>query len=129
MTRPLVLVPAYRLAQGRISRWDDGAVAVPDLYVRAVARAGATPVMVPPSSEAAPVEVLSSVDGLLLIGGGDLAPSAYGAAEHPAQYDIDDARDEGEVALLREAMRIGMPVLAICRGAQVVNAAFGGTLI
>ena len=129
MRRPLVLIPAYRLAHGRVTRWDDGAVAVPDLYVRAVSRAGATPILATPSVEDAPVDALSSFDGLLLIGGGDVAPSTYGANDHPDQYGVDGARDAAESALLREALRIEMPVLAVCRGAQVVNVAFGGTLL
>jgi gamma-glutamyl-gamma-aminobutyrate hydrolase PuuD len=129
MTRPLVLVPAYRLPRGRISRWDDGAVAVPDLYVQAMSRAGATAVLLPPSADHVPAEALSSFDGLLLIGGGDVDPSLYGAADHPTQYAVDAARDATETGLLREATRIGMPVLAVCRGAQVVNVAFGGTLL
>lgn len=128
MTRPFVLVPAYRLELGRISRWDDAAVAVPDLYVQALRRAGAIPLIAAPTSERPPVEALSSVDGLLLIGGGDVSPSAYGGSDHPTQYGVDEARDGTELALLREAVRIGTPLLAICRGAQVVNAAFGGTL-
>jgi putative glutamine amidotransferase len=129
MRRPLVLIPAYRLGHGRVSRWDDGAVAVPDLYVRAVSRAGATPILATPSVDDAPVEALSSFDALLLIGGGDVAPSMYGENDHPAQYGVDDDRDAAEVALLREAQRIDMPVLAVCRGAQIVNVAFGGTLL
>jgi len=129
MARPLVLIPAYRLHRGRVSRWDDGAVAVPDLYVQALVRAKATPVLLPPFEAGAPAEALSSFDGLLLIGGGDVEPALYGAGDHAEQYDVDTARDATETALLREAMGIGLPVLAVCRGAQVVNAAFGGTLI
>jgi gamma-glutamyl-gamma-aminobutyrate hydrolase PuuD len=129
MTSPLVLIPAYQLSRGRVARWDTGAVAVPDPYVRAVSRAGAAPVIVPPSIEDAPADDLSSFHGLLLIGGGDVAPSRYGAEDHPEQYGVDEARDATEIALLEEARRIGMPVLAVCRGAQVVNAALGGTLL
>ena len=129
MSRPLVLVPAYRLAHGRVTKWDDAAVATPDRYVQAISRAGATAALLPPSGDDAPVDRLGAFDGLLLIGGGDLNPSRYGAADHPKQYSVDDDRDASEIALLREAVRIGMPVLAICRGAQVVNAAFGGTLV
>jgi len=129
MRRPLVVIPAYRLKHGSVPRWDDGAVAVPDLYVRAVSRAGATPVLSAPSEEDAPIEAISSFDGLLLIGGGDVAPSRYGATDHANQYGVDEARDGAETALLAEAVRIGMPVLAVCRGAQIVNVAFGGTLL
>jgi putative glutamine amidotransferase len=128
MTPPLVLIPAYRLSPGRVTRWDSGAVAVPDPYVRAVSRAGATAVIVPPSIEDAPADVLPSFHGLLLIGGGDVAPSRYGAEDHPEQYGMDEARDSLEIALVEEARRIEMPVLAVCRGAQIVNAAHGGSL-
>jgi putative glutamine amidotransferase len=129
MRRPLVVIPAYRLKQGSVARWDDGAVAVPDLYIRAVSRAGGTPLLATPSEEDAPIEALSSFDALLLVGGGDVAPSRYGATDHTNQYGVDEARDGAESALLREAVRIGMPVLAVCRGAQIVNVAFGGTLL
>lgn len=129
MSRPLILIAAYRLPPGRVARWDAGAVAVPEPYARAVTRAGAIPVIVPPSPEDVPLEELSSLHGLLLIGGGDVAPSRYGAPDHPEQYGVDEARDAAEVALLEGATRAGMPVLAVCRGAQVVNVAFGGTLI
>jgi putative glutamine amidotransferase len=128
MTPPLVLIPAYRLSPGRVTRWDSGAVAVPDPYVRAVSSAGATPVIVPPSRKEAPGDVLTAFHGLLLIGGGDVAPSRYGAEAHPEQHGVDEARDAMEIALLEQARRIEMPVLAVCRGAQIVNAAHGGTL-
>ena len=129
MTRPLVLIPAYRLARDRVARWDDAAVAAPDRYARALTRAGATPVLLPPAGDEAPVDRLGAFDALMLIGGGDVNPSRYGGADHAKQYGVDDERDASEIALLREAVRIGMPVLAICRGSQVVNTAFGGTLI
>ena len=104
MTRPLVLIPAYRLARDRVARWDDAAVAAPDRYARALTRAGATPVLLPPAGDEAPVDRLGAFDALMLIGGGDVNPSRYGGADHAKQYGVDDERDASEIALLREAV-------------------------
>ncbi len=102
-------------------------------YLRAVQAAGGIPVMVPPSGEpgAAGVAaaVLERVDGLLLTGGEDMDPAIYGAERHPAAGEPDPARDHGEIALVHAARERGVPLLAICRGVQVLNVAFGGRLV
>jgi putative glutamine amidotransferase len=72
---------------------------------------------------------LNDADGLLLTGGGDVAPSRYGEEPHPAVVNVSPERDEFEIELVREARRRGLPVFAICRGIQVLNVAFGGTLV
>lgn len=74
-------------------------------------------------------DLLAICDGLLLAGGGDIAPNRYGSAGHPAIYEVDEARDAGELALLHAARAANMPILGICRGAQLINVALGGTLI
>ncbi len=78
--------------------------------------------------DAAPEEILEPFDALMLMGGGDVEPSRYGAGPHPEMYGIEPDRDGLEIALLNAAARLGMPALAICRGIQVLNVAFGGTL-
>ena len=77
----------------------------------------------------APGEVIDRIDGLLLTGGEDLAPARYGEAPHPSVVDVDPARDGFEIALVGEARRRNLPILAICRGIQVLNVACGGTLV
>jgi putative glutamine amidotransferase len=72
--------------------------------------------------------VLGPFSGLLLAGGGDLHPSRYGGPPHPEIYGVDRDRDDIEFDLFSAARRTGLPVLAICRGFQVVNVALGGTL-
>lgn len=74
-------------------------------------------------------EALRGVGGLLLTGGDDVAPSRYGEATHPSTVEVAPERDDFEIALVREARRIGLPILAICRGIQVMNVACGGTLV
>jgi putative glutamine amidotransferase len=74
-------------------------------------------------------DALSGIDGLVLAGGEDVAPSRYGEPPHPSVVDVDPARDEFEIGLVAEARRRGLPILAICRGIQVLNVACGGTLV
>ena len=74
-------------------------------------------------------DALDGADGLLMTGGDDVAPARYGEAAHPATVEVEPARDEFEVALVRAARTRDLPILAICRGIQVMNVAFGGTLV
>ena len=127
--RPLVALPAYHLAAGRVSKWVGGGYAVPEAYVNALRRAGVRGAILPAGDEAVPAaEVLAPFDGLLLVGGGDIEPERYDAARHAEVYGVEPARDALEIALARQAVDDGMPVFAICRGIQLVNVAFGGTL-
>jgi putative glutamine amidotransferase len=94
-------------------------------YSEALRQAGIEPVLIPPGQPAR----LDGLDGLLLTGGTDLNPARYGATPHPAAEPPDDERDEQEAALLQQALDARLPVLAICRGLQLLNVAHGGTLI
>jgi len=98
-------------------------------YTNAVLAAGAVPLVLPSLGPPDAEEVMSVLDGLLLSGGGDVAASWYGQVRAPEAYGVDTCRDAWEVALVRTARATGVPVLGVCRGAQVVNVAAGGTLV
>ncbi len=101
----------------------------------AVYAAGGDPVLLHPSAPDAQVsddevaERVSFADGILLPGGGDLSSRWSGQPHHPSLYDVDEEQDAFDLALARVALRQGLPLLAICRGLQVVNVALGGTLV
>jgi putative glutamine amidotransferase len=98
-------------------------------YVHAVVRAGGIPLILPPLIRLQDAgTVLDSLDGLVLSGGEDVDPTHFNSAPHPALGDVDPVRDAFELALFREAWQRRLPVLAICRGIQLVNVALGGTL-
>ncbi len=98
-------------------------------YVRSVERAGAVPVILPSVDAGDAGTLLDRIDGVLLSGGADVDPALYGQAPHPKLGRVDRRRDDFEIALVREALRRDTPVLAICRGQQVLNVATGGTLV
>ncbi|MCC6343474.1 MAG: gamma-glutamyl-gamma-aminobutyrate hydrolase family protein [Bryobacterales bacterium] len=94
-------------------------------YVKAVSAAGLEPVpLLPPGPGS-----LEGLDGLLVSGGSDLNPALYGQSRQPESDDPDDERDRMELALTREALEAGLPLLCICRGMQLLNVALGGDLI
>src|SRR5712692_9109292 len=98
-------------------------------YLYAVQQAGGVPVVLPPQLSAASLTRLArGLDGLLLTGGGDIDPAAFGEASHPTLYDVSPARDTLETSAIRVALDRRLPILAICRGIQVLNVALGGTL-
>jgi putative glutamine amidotransferase len=105
-----------------------GHYTLPSEYVSAVQRAGALPLLIPPGSEN-PERYLDLIDGLVLAGGGDVDPKTYGADPHQLLYNLDTTRDTLELVLARAVIERGVPTLGVCRGAQVVNIALGGTLI
>ena len=100
-----------------------------DDYVRSVQQAGALAVVLPPGPPGDAPALLDRVDGLLLTGGVDIDPDLFGQPPHPKIRRVDRERDELELALVREALRRDLPILAICRGIQVLNVAGGGTLL
>jgi gamma-glutamyl-gamma-aminobutyrate hydrolase PuuD len=85
-------------------------------------------VLVPPDDDGID-EVLDAVDGLVFSGGNDLSPESYGAEAHPATNGTNPARDRGELALLTAALERDLPVLAVCRGVEVLNVVRGGDLV
>jgi putative glutamine amidotransferase len=127
-SRPLVAVVAYHLANDRVTRWPEGGYGVPGPYLDALRRAGARTLLLAPGESAEPEELLEPFDGMLLVGGGDIDPSRYGQPSGAELYGVEPDRDEIEIALLRAADRTALPTLCICRGMQVMNVAFGGTL-
>ncbi|MDJ0925518.1 MAG: gamma-glutamyl-gamma-aminobutyrate hydrolase family protein [Acidimicrobiia bacterium] len=118
-----------RLPVIKTSGGDLEAHVVNRVYTDAVLRCGGTPIALPPVPADEAPRILDRIDGLVLSGGGDIDPSFYGGRLHDDMYAIDPQRDEFEFALVREAQKRRVPVLAICRGLQVLNVALGGTLI
>ncbi len=118
------------MERARWSVWDLPAALVPLNYLEQVQRAGALALIIPPDEAIldAPGRVLDRLDGLLLVGGVDIGAATYGAEAHPENDAPIPLRDAVEAALVREAVARALPVLGICRGAQVINVAAGGTL-
>ncbi|MHA7262897.1 gamma-glutamyl-gamma-aminobutyrate hydrolase family protein [Arthrobacter sp. TMN-37] len=106
--------------------WKSDAALLPGTYVQAVVAAGGTPVLLPPvGSDPSIVDLL---DGLIISGGTDVDPEHYGAVPHP-QTRAQPSRDRHDLSLTRAALAAEVPLFSICRGAQVLNVALGGTLI
>jgi putative glutamine amidotransferase len=97
-------------------------------YLRALERAGAIPVVMPPLSSTVADELLDRFDGLCLSGGPDLDPRAYGERRHASTGPVESELDEFELELARAADARDLPILAICRGMQVLNVVRGGSL-
>ncbi|GAS95270.1 peptidase C26 [Mycolicibacterium canariasense] len=127
--RPVIGLTTY-LQQAQTGVWDVQASFLPAIYIEGVNRGGGTAVLLPPQPHGAEVveRVLRGVDGLIITGGRDVNPESYGQQRHSATDEPAGPRDEWEFTLLRAALRRGIPVLGICRGAQVLNVALGGTL-
>jgi gamma-glutamyl-gamma-aminobutyrate hydrolase PuuD len=126
--RPLIGITTYAEPSVRWGAWDVPAAVVPLNYVEQVERAGGRPLLVPPS-EGGMEETLEVLDGLLLSGGSDLDPEHYGQEAHPETKDVRSERDRVELALLTAALERDLPVLAVCRGSQILNVARGGDLV
>lgn len=130
--RPVIGLTTY-LQQAQTGVWDVRASFLPAIYFEGVGLAGGISTLLPPQpvDDAIADRILDGLDGLIITGGRDVDPAAYGSAPHPATDEPtadSRTRDVFELALLRSALRRGLPVLGICRGAQVLNVALGGTL-
>jgi putative glutamine amidotransferase len=127
VARPVVGITTY-VEEASWGHWTLDAALIPYDYVRAVEHAGARALLVPPSAEGVE-ETLDALDGLVFSGGSDLDPDSYGADAHAETTGTRPERDRGELALLEAALERDMPVLAVCRGFQVLNVARGGDLV
>ncbi|MCP9485848.1 MAG: gamma-glutamyl-gamma-aminobutyrate hydrolase family protein [Gaiellaceae bacterium MAG52_C11] len=127
-SRPLIGITAYAEPSVRWGAWDLPAALIPLAYVRSVEAAGGRPLLVPPSEDGVE-ETLAVLDGLLFSGGSDLDPDLYGQAVHVETNGIRPDRDRSELALLISALERDLPVLAVCRGSQVLNVVRGGDLV
>ena len=119
--RPLIGLTTYGIAHAE-------GYTVPAEYVQSVHRADGIPLLLPPVGVDSIRRTMETIQGLILIGGGDIDPARYGGAPHASVYNVDPARDAFECTLAEEALGSRMPILAICRGLQVLNVVLGGTL-
>jgi gamma-glutamyl-gamma-aminobutyrate hydrolase PuuD len=124
---PVVGITTY-VEDASWGHWNLESALIPYDYVRAAERAGARALLVPPSVDGVE-ETLDALDGLILSGGNDVDPDSYGAEAHPQTSGTRPERDRGELALLQGALARDMPVLAVCRGFQMLNVARGGDLV
>ena len=129
MARPVIGI-CTPLERARWGAWDLDAFLLPRSYVDQVNRAGAMALLLAPDPAITedPDEVLDHLDGLMLAGGADIDPGAYGEQTHPETIGAVPARDAYEIALVRRALERDLPLLGICRGMQILNVACGGTL-
>jgi putative glutamine amidotransferase len=130
MKRPVIGM-CTALEQARWSVWDQPAMLLARNYVDAVHRAGGLALMLPPDPQLTrdPAEALELIDGLLLAGGADIDPGAYGQRAGKDTIGTVPERDAFEIALTRAAIERDVPLLGICRGMQLINVALGGTLL
>jgi gamma-glutamyl-gamma-aminobutyrate hydrolase PuuD len=144
---PLIGITTYRQTTAWWA-WQRDAALVPGTYLDLVVAAGGQPVLIPPGGgtreggltdrggeegdddpSAGPASLLALLDGLLLIGGGDVASGRYGQPEDPRNGGTNERRDALELGLAAEALRLDLPLLAICRGHQLLNVLLGGDLV
>lgn len=126
MQRPLIGISVARSPEKSAFGVKDSVLQVME-YSEAIVEAGGRPVLLP-STEHIPNDLLTGIDGLMLSGGGDLSPQMFGEIPVEASYGISEIRDAFESALVHHAVERGVPVLAICRGLQLINVLWGGTL-
>ncbi|HEY2259289.1 MAG TPA: gamma-glutamyl-gamma-aminobutyrate hydrolase family protein [Solirubrobacteraceae bacterium] len=125
--RPVIGITSY-VAQAQWGLWDLPAALVPLSYAAAVAATGGRPVLLPPMVDGIG-ETLAAVDGLIFCGGPDIDPAVYGQRAAAATAALSPERDPAELSLLRAALADDVPLLAICRGMQLLNVVRGGTLV
>lgn len=131
MPKPIILITAGRRNLPTQSTEIQTVLAgVSSDYVKAVLRAGGAPLLLPYLSDMESVRsALESAHGMLLTGGGDVVSRVYGEEPHPKSFFQDPARDDMEIEATRLAIEMGLPILGICRGIQLLNVALGGTLV
>jgi len=124
---PLIGLTTYR-EEAAWGVWKQRADVLPAQYAAAVEATGGVPVLLPPSEPAAAAAVVGRLDGLVISGGADVDPERYGEDAHPRTAGWRPDRDAWETALLDAADAIGLPVLGVCRGMQVMAVRAGGVL-
>lgn len=126
-TMPVIGITSYR-ERARWRMWNEIADLLDASYARAVEAVGGVPVLLPPQTDAAAGPVLARLDGLVVSGGPDVDPELYGAEPHPATGSPRPERDRWELALLAASRDVGLPVLGVCRGMQLLAISAGGSL-
>ena len=125
---PLIVIPGRRSSEARGHRTP--VVSGGRFYADAVERAGGLPVVLPPTDS---VQVIRSTidrcDALVLLGGGDVSPTKYAQTERAQLFGVDEFIDDFEISAVKHAIARNIPILAICRGHQVLNVALGGSLV
>jgi len=106
---------------------ETGEYRLPALYIECVRRAGGVPVLIPSDAEEVG-DVCERLDGIIFPGGGDINPKYYQGVQHAEIYNIDDERDKGDFKVAEVILVQKIPILAICRGMQILNVLLGGTL-
>lgn len=124
MARPVILIAPHRRELDTVLGRLNSSI-VYDAFPDHLSRAGADSLVAWPGSDAVN-HLVARADGVMLVGGGDVKPARFGSPEDGE--GVDDVRDEFELRLIEECRRRGMPLLTLCRGAQILNVAFGGTL-
>lgn len=123
MMRPIIGICGSYLA-------DTQQILLRDTYTAAVLEAGGLPLILPVTKDDLTIgELLDRIDGLLLSGGGDVDPACYGEEKQPECGESNAMRDAFELLITKKAVAKGMPIFGICRGIQVLNVAYGGTLV
>ena len=121
MTNPLIGLTTY-------GRDEKNAFSLPAQYLESVRRAGGIPYLIAPD-ETELDEIFFMLGGLILTGGGDIDPKRYGGGEHETIYMVNEERDQGETEAFLRFEKTGKPIFGICRGMQIINVAWGGSLI